>query len=61
MKPFYFQVNISNFDLVMESDLGTFRPVALQFTGNDAARTVGMTTQVPNVYHELRCPQHALV
>ncbi|XP_028986292.1 LOW QUALITY PROTEIN: carboxypeptidase Q-like [Betta splendens] len=34
------KVNISNFDLVMESDVGTFRPVALQFTGNDAARKV---------------------
>ncbi|KAM3614326.1 uncharacterized protein V6R79_012799 [Siganus canaliculatus] len=32
--------NISDFDLVMESDLGTFAPVALQFTGNDAARKV---------------------
>ncbi|XP_075321266.1 carboxypeptidase Q-like isoform X2 [Odontesthes bonariensis] len=34
------KVNISNFDLVMESDLGTFTPVALQFTGSDAARQV---------------------
>ncbi|XP_061572451.1 carboxypeptidase Q-like [Cololabis saira] len=34
------KVNISNFDLVMESDLGTFTPVALQFTGSDAARKV---------------------
>ncbi|KAM4568284.1 carboxypeptidase Q-like [Fundulus diaphanus] len=32
--------NISNFDLVMESDLGTFTPMALQFTGSDAARKV---------------------
>uniref|UniRef100_A0A3P9JV48 Carboxypeptidase Q n=1 Tax=Oryzias latipes TaxID=8090 RepID=A0A3P9JV48_ORYLA len=32
--------NMSNFDLVMESDLGTFTPVALQFTGSDAARKV---------------------
>lgn len=31
------KVNLSNFDLVMESDLGTFKPVGLQFTGNDAA------------------------
>lgn len=29
--------NLSNFDLVMESDLGTFAPVALQFTGSEAA------------------------
>ncbi|KAM4633286.1 carboxypeptidase Q-like [Polymixia lowei] len=34
------KVNVSNFNLVMESDLGTFSPVALQFTGNDAAREV---------------------
>ncbi|XP_034729302.1 carboxypeptidase Q-like [Etheostoma cragini] len=34
------KVNMSNFDLVMESDLGTFTPVALQFTGSDAARKV---------------------
>uniref|UniRef100_A0A8D2ZLN8 Carboxypeptidase Q n=1 Tax=Scophthalmus maximus TaxID=52904 RepID=A0A8D2ZLN8_SCOMX len=34
------KVNLSNFDLVMESDLGTFAPVALQFTGSDAAREV---------------------
>ncbi|KAK2910442.1 carboxypeptidase Q-like [Channa argus] len=34
------KVNMSNFDLVMESDLGTFSPVALQFTGSDAARKV---------------------
>ncbi|KAM6909813.1 carboxypeptidase Q-like [Xenentodon cancila] len=34
------KVNLSNFDLVMESDLGTFTPVALQFTGSDAARKV---------------------
>ncbi|XP_057196422.1 carboxypeptidase Q-like isoform X1 [Triplophysa rosa] len=39
----YFQhhkANISNFDLVMESDLGTFRPLGLQFTGNDKARAI---------------------
>lgn len=35
------QVNISNFNLVMESDMGTFAPVALQFTGSPAARKVG--------------------
>ncbi|XP_053700201.1 carboxypeptidase Q-like [Synchiropus splendidus] len=34
------KVNISNFDVVMESDMGTFSPVALQFTGSDAARKV---------------------
>uniref|UniRef100_A0A8C5H1B8 Carboxypeptidase Q n=1 Tax=Gouania willdenowi TaxID=441366 RepID=A0A8C5H1B8_GOUWI len=34
------KVNISNFDLVMESDTGTFAPVALQFTGSGAARKV---------------------
>ncbi|XP_036931456.1 carboxypeptidase Q-like isoform X2 [Acanthopagrus latus] len=34
------KVNMSNFDLVMESDLGTFAPMALQFTGSDAARKV---------------------
>ncbi|XP_033836291.1 carboxypeptidase Q-like [Periophthalmus magnuspinnatus] len=34
------KVNLSNFDLVMESDLGTFKPVGLQFTGNDAAQKV---------------------
>lgn len=34
------KVNLSNFDLVMESDLGTFKPVGLQFTGSDAAQRV---------------------
>ncbi|XP_076016808.1 carboxypeptidase Q-like [Genypterus blacodes] len=34
------KVNLSNFDLVMESDMGTFAPKALQFTGSDAAREV---------------------
>lgn len=34
------QVNLSNFDMVMESDLGTFSPVALQFTGSVAAQKV---------------------
>lgn len=42
---FFFQVNLSNFDLVMESDLGTFTPVALQFTGSDAARQVSLETK----------------
>ncbi|KAG9276536.1 carboxypeptidase Q-like [Astyanax mexicanus] len=39
----YFQQhkgNISNFDLVMESDLGTFAPLGLQFTGSDKARAI---------------------
>ncbi|XP_068179855.1 carboxypeptidase Q-like [Antennarius striatus] len=34
------KVNISNFDLVMESDAGTFAPVALQFKGSEAAQKV---------------------
>ncbi|KAM9489076.1 carboxypeptidase Q-like isoform 1-T1 [Clarias gariepinus] len=34
------KTNISNFDLVMESDMGTFAPVGLQFTGNDEARAI---------------------
>ncbi|KAM9309420.1 carboxypeptidase Q-like [Pholidichthys leucotaenia] len=34
------KVNVSDFDLVMESDSGTFTPVALQFTGSDAAQKV---------------------
>ncbi|XP_037641802.1 carboxypeptidase Q-like [Sebastes umbrosus] len=32
------KVNMSNVDLVMESDAGTFTPVALQFTGSVAAQ-----------------------
>uniref|UniRef100_A0A4W4F7R2 Carboxypeptidase Q n=1 Tax=Electrophorus electricus TaxID=8005 RepID=A0A4W4F7R2_ELEEL len=32
--------NISNFDLVMESDLCTFAPVGLQFIGNDKVSAV---------------------
>ncbi|XP_030638236.1 carboxypeptidase Q [Chanos chanos] len=36
----YHKVNISNFDLVMESDLGSFRPLGLQFTGSDKARAI---------------------
>lgn len=42
---------MSNFDLVMESDMGTFNPVALQFTGSDAARKVGLKTQQ---YHTIK-------
>uniref|UniRef100_A0AAV2MFL4 Carboxypeptidase Q n=1 Tax=Knipowitschia caucasica TaxID=637954 RepID=A0AAV2MFL4_KNICA len=34
------KVNLSDFDLVMESDLGTFKPVGLQFTGSEAAQKV---------------------
>ncbi|XP_077383864.1 carboxypeptidase Q-like isoform X1 [Festucalex cinctus] len=34
------KVNLSNFDIVMESDMGTFSPVALQFTGSVAAQKV---------------------
>ncbi|KAK3551394.1 hypothetical protein QTP70_016640 [Hemibagrus guttatus] len=34
------KANISNFDLVMESDMGTFAPVGLQFTGSDKARAI---------------------
>lgn len=34
------KANISNFDLVMESDLGTFSPLGLQFTGSDKARAI---------------------
>lgn len=36
------KVNLTNFDLVMESDLGTFAPVALQFAGSAAAQKVGL-------------------
>ncbi|XP_012994667.2 carboxypeptidase Q isoform X1 [Esox lucius] len=39
----YFQlhkVNISNFNLVMESDMGTFTPLGLQFTGSTQARAI---------------------
>ena len=31
---------MSNFDLVMESDMGTFAPLGLQFSGNARARVV---------------------
>lgn len=34
------KAKISNFDLVMESDLGTFSPLGLQFTGSDKARAI---------------------
>lgn len=34
------KANISNFDLVMESDLGTFAPLGLQFTGSKQAQTI---------------------
>ncbi|GAB5584126.1 carboxypeptidase Q isoform X2 [Prionailurus iriomotensis] len=39
----YYQLhkaNISNYSLVMESDLGTFLPSGLQFTGSEKARTI---------------------
>ncbi|XP_025915917.1 carboxypeptidase Q isoform X4 [Apteryx rowi] len=39
----YYQLhkkNISNFDVVMESDEGTFRPMGLAFTGTDEARDI---------------------
>ncbi|TSK34860.1 Carboxypeptidase Q [Bagarius yarrelli] len=34
------KANITNFDLVMESDMGTFAPIGLQFTGSDKARAI---------------------
>lgn len=34
------KVNISNFDLVMESDIGTFAPLGLQFTGIGKAQAI---------------------
>ncbi|XP_062424318.1 carboxypeptidase Q isoform X3 [Rhea pennata] len=34
------QENISNFDIVMESDEGTFKPMGLAFTGTDEARDI---------------------
>ncbi|XP_077732290.1 carboxypeptidase Q isoform X1 [Canis aureus] len=34
------QANVSNYSLVMESDLGTFLPSGLQFTGSDEARAI---------------------
>ncbi|KAM8811861.1 carboxypeptidase Q [Eudromia elegans] len=39
----YYQLhkeNISNFDVVMESDEGTFKPMGLAFTGTDEARDI---------------------
>lgn len=36
----FHKANLSNFDLVMESDLGTFKPVGLQFSGSNAAQKV---------------------
>lgn len=35
-----FQVNLSNFDIVMESDEGTFTPAGVGFTGTDEARNI---------------------
>ncbi|KAG8441782.1 hypothetical protein GDO86_010818, partial [Hymenochirus boettgeri] len=32
--------NISNFDLVMESDMGTFMPLGIQFRGNSEAQAI---------------------
>ncbi|XP_006635708.3 carboxypeptidase Q [Lepisosteus oculatus] len=34
------KVNISNFDLVMESDTGTFTPLGIEFTGNGESRAI---------------------
>ena len=34
------KVNISNYDLVMESDIGTFKPLGLDFKGSDAAQEI---------------------
>ncbi|XP_004580675.2 carboxypeptidase Q [Ochotona princeps] len=34
------KVNISNYSLVMESDLGTFLPTGLRFTGSEKARAI---------------------
>ncbi|KAM5281696.1 carboxypeptidase Q [Ctenodactylus gundi] len=34
------KINISNYSLVMESDLGTFLPTGLQFTGCEKARAI---------------------
>ena len=36
----FVKANISNYSLVMESDLGTFLPSGLQFTGSDKARAI---------------------
>lgn len=44
------QVNLSNFDIVMESDMGTFTPVGLQFAGSEEARKVrGMKPKVSSI------------
>lgn len=40
LRPVPLQGNLSNFDLIMESDMGTFAPVALQFSGSGAAQKV---------------------
>ncbi|EDO40745.1 predicted protein [Nematostella vectensis] len=34
------KVNVSNYDLVMESDIGTFKPLGLDFKGNAAANEI---------------------
>ncbi|RXM31641.1 Carboxypeptidase Q [Acipenser ruthenus] len=34
------KINISNFDLVMESDTGTFAPFGLQFTGSSKTQAI---------------------
>ena len=34
------QHEVNKFDLVMEADLGTFRPWGIQFTGTDAAMDI---------------------
>lgn len=41
-------MNVSNFDLVMESDMGTFTPVGLQFTGSRAAQKVRLKAKLEN-------------
>ncbi|XP_064363765.1 carboxypeptidase Q isoform X1 [Dromaius novaehollandiae] len=56
----YYQLhkeNISNFDIVMESDEGTFKPMGLGFTGTDEARdivkeimTLLLPINVTNIY-----------
>lgn len=34
------KVNISNYDMVLESDIGTFQPIGIQFTGNAKAHAI---------------------
>eukprot|EP01136_Pigoraptor_vietnamica_P025174 Opistho-1_new@6957 len=34
------KANVSNYNIVMESDLGVFKPEGIEFTGNDAARAI---------------------